>query len=109
MTAVTHAAPLNLEDAAPVLGDFLATIMSGIDAALAEVGDDRWKCGVRDAVIREATHSALEHFVERGLDVVSAETLDAQAVMHLGRYAAVRARALSIRDRARRLDARDAE
>lgn len=110
MTAVTHAAssPLTLQDAADVLGDVFATVMSGIDAALAEVGDDRWKDGVRDAVIREASHAVLEHFIDRGVDSPSLESLDAQAAMYLGRYAAVRARALAMQARARRIEARGA-
>lgn len=100
--APTPPAPITLEDASAVLGDYLASIMGGIDTALAEVGDDRWKDGVRAAVIREASHHALDTFMDQGVGVQSVERLEAEAVLHLGRYAVARARALSLKDLERR-------
>lgn len=110
---MTHVAPtitplpqVTLEDAQPVLGDFFAQVMQGIDTALAEIGDGDWKDGVRQAVIREASHRTLELFIERGITVRTVESLDSESLVHLGRYAVARAQSLALADTARRLENR---
>lgn len=97
-TKTTHPSlDARFADVALELGEWIGSVLPGLDLALAEIGDGDWKPGTREAVLHWVGIELISEFDD--LRPATTEQLDVDARAHLARYAIARARAHVIRSR----------
>lgn len=97
-TKTTHLpSDARFADVALELGEWIGSVLPGLDLALVEIGDGDWRPGTRDAVLHWVGSELISEFDD--LRPATAEQLDVDARAHLARYAIARARAHVIRSR----------
>jgi hypothetical protein len=91
---------LNLEDAAPALAEWVASILPAVDDSLARIGDGDWKPGTREIVLRHVSAEMIRMFAENDIAFGDTEQwLEREGARHLALYVIAQSRATVLRAR----------